>query len=72
MTLVQFFVNFLRPYADMPEFVTCVIKALEKLGHPIFGKSMYVEESGAISKEAYCHLANKEAHAVIVDELCDD
>lgn len=37
ITLVQFIVNFLRPYKDLPEFSTCVLKALEKLGHPLQG-----------------------------------
>lgn len=35
MTLVQYFVDFLRPYADLPEFTSCVMKALEKLDHPV-------------------------------------
>lgn len=38
MTLVSYFVNFLRPYAKEPEFVACVMKALEKLGHPVTWK----------------------------------
>jgi hypothetical protein len=40
MTLVQFIVNFLRPYADMPEFTTCVMKALKELGHGVTEKSI--------------------------------
>jgi hypothetical protein len=33
MTLVQFFVNFLRPYADLPEFAICIMRAMKELGH---------------------------------------
>lgn len=45
MTLVQYFVNFLRPYKDMPEFTTCVMKALEELGHGVNTGSMYQESA---------------------------
>jgi hypothetical protein len=78
MTLIQFFVNFLKPYADMPEFTTCVMKALEELGHTVTGESFY-EESGPISQAVYdkvstkrCSIAGKEAHNIIIDELCDE
>jgi hypothetical protein len=64
MTLVNYFVNFLRPYADMPEFTTCVIKALEKLGHTITKESFYEVPA--------CNLAGEEAHTLIIDELCDE
>ena len=31
ITLVQYFVNFLRPYAELVEFEKCVQKAVEQL-----------------------------------------
>jgi hypothetical protein len=53
------------------------MKALEKLGHRVNTKSMYVEEAGAISEEVYselstkgCRISGKEANAIIIDE-CD-
>jgi hypothetical protein len=45
MTLVQYFVDFFRPYADMPEFTTCVMKALKEVGHGVTEKSMYRESA---------------------------
>jgi hypothetical protein len=41
ITLVQFFVNLLRPYADMPEFTTCVMKAMRELKRPVNKESIY-------------------------------
>jgi hypothetical protein len=60
MTLVDYFVNFLRPYANMPEFTTCVMKAMEELGHGVTEKSMYVEEAGSISEKVYNELLTEE------------
>lgn len=37
ITLVDYIAELLKPYADLPEFTTCVLKALRKLGHPIAG-----------------------------------
>jgi hypothetical protein len=48
MTLVDYIYELLIPYADMPEFTSCVMKALEKLGHittekeSISGKRCYL------------------------------
>jgi hypothetical protein len=63
MTLVQFFVNFLRPYKDMPEFTSCVMKALEKLGHAISGESMYQKPAKS------CQINDKTLQK---DLFCDD
>lgn len=65
MTLVQFIVNFLRPYADMPEFTTCVMKALKELGHTVNRESFYEESER-------CRIAGKEAHTMIIDDPCDE
>jgi hypothetical protein len=43
ITFVEYLVNFLRPYKDEPFFTTCVMKALEELGHPV-NKSCRVHE----------------------------
>lgn len=58
ITLVQFIINFLRPYRNLPEFSTCVLKALEKLGHPLQGlhsKDMMciLDETGHISDKIW-------------------
>ena len=34
VTFVDYIAQLLSPYANMPEFTICVMKALEKLGHP--------------------------------------
>lgn len=43
MTLVQYFVDFLRPYAKDPEFTSCVMKALKELGHDVNVESVHQE-----------------------------
>jgi hypothetical protein len=68
ITLVDYFYELLIPYANMPEFTTCVMKAMEKLGHALAKESFY-EESGPISEAVYdkvksCRLSGK--------ELCDE
>lgn len=35
MTFVDYLVKLLEPYSDKPEFTTCVMKAMEKLGHKV-------------------------------------
>lgn len=79
MTLVQYFVDFFRPYADMPEFTTCVMKALKEVGHGVTEKSMYIEETGSISEKRYselstksCRIADKEVHTVIASDSCNE
>lgn len=66
MTLVQFFINFLKPYADLPEFTTCIIRAMKELGHGVAKESFYEE---AINS---CRIVGKEAHTMIVDDSCDE
>jgi hypothetical protein len=41
ITFVDYLVNLLKPYKDEPFFTSCIMKAMEKLGHRVNTKSMY-------------------------------
>lgn len=43
ITLVDYFCNFLKPYTHLPEFTSCVMKALERLGQKDSDEEIYNE-----------------------------
>lgn len=56
ITFVDYLVNFLRPYKDEPFFVSCVMKALKKLEHPI-AKACLIKKVNDVTlqKDLWCN-----------------
>ncbi|MBE9572608.1 MAG: hypothetical protein IMF11_18435 [Proteobacteria bacterium] len=68
ITLVDYLVELLKPYTHMPEFTTCVMKALKKLGHSVSERTVCVEENESLAKKCRLDPARFRACSIECDE----